>query len=105
MISNHALGDRRIGWVGRVLAKRLIVVVDLEKDRVAVGVEHTEIMLFVRIVRLAEVVIDGDGLDNSCHGFRSECRDARRYDSVASAEVFPQTVIKSANSIGVLSSW
>ena len=60
--SNHALGDRRIGWVGRVLAKRLIVVVDLEKYRVAVGVAHTEIMLFVRIVRLAEVVIDGDRL-------------------------------------------
>src|ERR1700724_3209684 len=41
---DHALGDRRISWIGRVVAEALVVVVDLEKDRVAVGVKRAKIV-------------------------------------------------------------
>ena len=44
---DHALGDRRVSRIGGVVAEALVVVVDLEQDRVAVGVEAAKIVLLV----------------------------------------------------------
>ena len=62
--SNQALGDRRIGWVRRVEAQRLVVVVNLEKDHMPIGLERAEVVLLVRVVGVAKIVIDGDRLDD-----------------------------------------
>src|ERR1700736_2305327 len=53
---DHALGDRRISWIGGVIRKALVVVIDLEEHLVAVGIERAKIVLFVRIVGVAKVV-------------------------------------------------
>jgi hypothetical protein len=82
----------------------LVVVVDLEKDPVAVGVERAEVMFFVRIIGVAKVVIDRDSLDNSVHGFCTKGGDARRHDGNAGGQVSAQLVIQVANAIGTVRS-
>ena len=44
---------------------RRIVVVDLEKDRMAISFEGPKVMLLVRIVGVAEIVVNFDCLDDT----------------------------------------
>jgi hypothetical protein len=46
--SDDALGHRRIGRVGRVNSERLIEIIDLEKDRLAVDSNHGSARLGMR---------------------------------------------------------
>ena len=57
-----------------------IVKVDLEKDLFAFGFEHPEIVFFVRVVGVAEVVERGDRLDNPVDSFLAEGCNARSDD-------------------------
>ena len=56
--------------------ERLVEIIDLEKDRLAVGFERAEVVFFVRVVGVAEIVIDGDGLDDARDSFGTERGDA-----------------------------
>ena len=47
-----------------MVGQRPIVIVDLEKDPLAVGVECAKVMLFVRVVGVTEVIVDGDRLND-----------------------------------------
>src|ERR1700730_9805882 len=47
---DHALGDRWISRIRGVVREALVEVVDLEEHLVAVGVERTKVMFFVRVV-------------------------------------------------------
>jgi hypothetical protein len=62
---NDPLGQGRIRWIRRMVGEGPIVVIDLEEDRVALGFERSEVMFFVRIIGVAEVIIRCDCLDNS----------------------------------------
>src|SRR6516225_11192092 len=53
---DHAFSDRGIRGIGRVVGKRLVVVVDSEEDPVAVRIECAKVMLFVRIVGVTKVI-------------------------------------------------
>ena len=55
---DDALGDGRIRRVGRVIGEGLVEVVNFEKYRVAVGLKRAEVVFAIRIVGVAEIVID-----------------------------------------------
>ena len=69
---DYTLGDRRISWVRRVRNERLIEIIDLEKDRLAIDLERPKVVFFIWIVGVTEIVVQGDGLDNAGDGFSSE---------------------------------
>jgi len=54
---DHALGDGPVSCVWGMVGEALVVIIDLEKDRLTVGFERAEIVLFVRIVGVAEIQI------------------------------------------------
>ena len=56
--------------------QRGIVIIDLEKDRVAIGFERAKVVFFVWIVGVAKVVIDFDGLDDARDCFGAERSNA-----------------------------
>ena len=78
-----------------------IVIIDLEKDRVAVGFERAKVMFFVWIVGVAKVVVDFDGLDDARDCFGAERSDARRHDRMTLAEILSQLVVERANAVGL----
>src|SRR6202023_937443 len=47
---DHTLGERRTSWSRGVIREVFVVVVDLEQDRMAVGIEAAKVVLFVWIV-------------------------------------------------------
>ena len=49
-----------------------IKIVDLEKDRFAFDFERPEVVFFVRVVGVAEVIEHGDRLDNPVDSFLAE---------------------------------
>ena len=62
----------------------VVVVIDFKEDRFTLGLEVTKVMFFMRVVGVTKVVVDRDGLDDSCNGLRSESGDTRRHDGDAS---------------------
>ena len=52
---DHALGDRRISRIRRVVTEALVEVVDLEEHLVAVGIERAKVVLLVRVVGVTEI--------------------------------------------------
>jgi hypothetical protein len=71
---HDALGE---GWIGRIKGMHRqcgIVIIDLEKDRVAVDLERAKVMSFVGVVGVAKVVIDFDGLEDARDCFGTERR-------------------------------
>ena len=50
-IAVTAAGGRGIGRVGRMMGHGRIEVVDLEKDRMAIGLKGPEVMLLMRVAR------------------------------------------------------
>ena len=69
---DHADGDGRVGRIGGVVIHAAIKIIDLEKDRVAFGLERAKVMLFVGVVRVTKVVETGDGLDDARGGLFAE---------------------------------
>jgi hypothetical protein len=69
LVSQHdgddALGDRWISRVGRVRSECLVVVVDLEKYRLAIDLERPKIVFFVWVIGVAEIVVHRDGFDDA----------------------------------------
>jgi hypothetical protein len=74
---------------------------DLEKYLVAIGFERTEIVLFVWVVGVAEIVVDGNRLHDAGYGFGSQCCDAGRDEGRTGAEVLAQFVIERTNGFGL----
>src|ERR1700722_19371799 len=84
---DHAHGDSRVCRVGGVVVQAAVKIVDLEKDRVAFGLERAKVMLFVRVVRMTKVVKDGDGFDDARRGLFTEGGYTRGHHGDASCQV------------------
>ena len=67
----------------------------------AVSREGTEVMLFIWIVGVTEIVIEGDGLNDTRDRFDTKGSDPRRHDHRAMREVLTQRVIQPANLFGL----
>jgi hypothetical protein len=48
-----------------VVGQVLVVIIDLEKDRLSVGLERPKIMLFVWVIGVTKIVIHRDGFDDA----------------------------------------
>jgi len=57
-----------------------VEIIDLEKDRVAFGFEGAKVVLFVRVVLMKKIVVDCDGLHDSCNCLIAEGGDPNRDD-------------------------
>jgi hypothetical protein len=73
--------------VRRMVGEGLVEIIDLEKDRGAVDVERSEVVLLIWVVGFAEIVEDRDGLDDPAQGFLTEGGDAWGDDDAAAEEV------------------
>jgi len=69
------------------------VIVDLEKDDVAVGFKRAKVVLLMRIVGVAEVVKYGNRLEDARDCFGAESCDAASQHCSAFTEVLAQLVI------------
>src|SRR5690349_10482210 len=81
-------------------AQRLVIVIDLEHDRVALRVEDAEIVLLVRVVGVMKVVEHRDGLYNAVDGFRPERGHAGRDNREAGTQVLSQLVVQGLDLVG-----
>src|SRR3984957_4210235 len=79
---------------------RLLIQIDLEKDRVAFSLERAKVMLFVRIVRVTKVVEYGDGLDDACRSLFAEGGYAWCHYGDAGRQILSQLIIERANALG-----
>jgi hypothetical protein len=70
---------------------------------VTVSLERSEIMLFVRIVGVAKVVIDLDGLDDARDGFGTERSNSSGHNGLptATADVSPQIIVERTDAVGL----
>ena len=68
-----------------------IKIIDLEHDHLTVGFERPEVVFFVRVVGVTEIVKDRDGLDDPFDGFGAKRRHAKGDDSGATAEMLTQS--------------
>src|ERR1017187_1313064 len=57
---DDSFGHRRVGRIRGMISEASIVVVDLEKDRFPFGFERSEVVFFVWIVSVAEIVVHSD---------------------------------------------
>jgi hypothetical protein len=53
------VGDRWIGGVVGVVSEGGVEIIDLEKDRLPISIERAEVVLFVWVVLMTEIVVDG----------------------------------------------
>ena len=88
--------NARVGRVWRVVREGVVVVVDLEEDRLTVCLKGSEVVFFVRVFGAAEIVIDRDGLDDVSR-VRVQSRDPWGYDDEARRQGLTQLVIERAN--------
>src|SRR5262249_16606020 len=80
-----------------VVREGLVVVVDLEIDRVTIGFERSKVVLFVRIVGVAKVVEHRDGLDDAGDGFGAEGGDAGSHHHHSLGKVLTQFIVERAD--------
>jgi hypothetical protein len=59
-----------------VVSQGSVVIIDFEKDFVTVNFKRAEIVLFVWVVLITKIVVDGDGLHDSRDRFVAESGDA-----------------------------
>ena len=69
---DHALGDGLVCCIWRMVREALIEIIDLEKDHLPIGFERTEVVLFIRIVGVTEIVIHSDRFDDTFDSFCAE---------------------------------
>src|ERR1035437_7067004 len=77
-----------------------IEIIDLEKDRLAVGLERPKIMFFVWIIGVAKIVIHRDGFDDAVDSLLAKRSDAGRDDGEAAEQVLAQVIVERANAFG-----
>src|SRR5262249_41944395 len=94
---DHPLRDRRISWVGGVVREGLVVVIDLEKDPMAIRIERAKVVLFAWIVGVAKVVEHRDGFDDAGDGFGAEGGNARGHHRHALGKVLTQFIVQRAD--------
>jgi hypothetical protein len=58
-----------------VKSESLVEIINLEKYRLAIGLERPEVVLLIWVVGVAEIVIDGGGFDDASNGFSAKGRD------------------------------
>jgi hypothetical protein len=80
--------------------QRGIKIIDLEKYLVAIGFERAEIVLFVWVVGVAEIVVNGNCFDDAGHCFGAQGGDTGRNKGRTGAEVLAQFVIERTNGFG-----
>jgi hypothetical protein len=79
-----------------------IKIVDLEKDRFAFDFERPEIVFFVRVIGVTEVVERGDRLDNPVDGVLAEGGYAQSDDGTAANQMLTQIIVEGTNPLGLL---
>lgn len=80
--------------------ERLVVVIDLKKDLIAACIERTEVMFFMRVVGVAEIVLHRYGLDNPFDSFLAEGSDAGCNDCEAAKQMLAKLVVERTNLFG-----
>ena len=82
-------------------SERAVVIVDLEKDQLAVYFKRSKIMFTVRIVLLTEIVVRCDGFYDSLDGRCAECGNAWRQESelAVARQMAPQVVVERADGL------
>src|SRR5262245_49137661 len=83
------------------MRERLVVVVDLEKDPVAISIERAEVVFFVGIVGVAEIVVYGNRLDDALDGLLAERGDAGRDHCHAANKMLAKVVVERTNLVGL----
>ena len=73
--------------------------------RFAFDFERPEVVLFIRVVDVAEVVEHGDRLDNSVDSFLAEGCNAQSDDGAAANQMLAQIIVERANPVGSGWSW
>jgi hypothetical protein len=53
----------------------LIVIIDLEKDRLTIDLKRPKVVFLVRVTRVAEIIVHGDGFNDACDGLSAESGD------------------------------
>ena len=101
---DDALGDRGIGRVGRVIREAFVEVINLEKEFVPVDFEYAEIVLFVWVIGVAEIIVHGDGFNDASDGFGAEGGDTGCDQGRTDGEVLAQFVVERANGFKLRSS-
>src|ERR1019366_3609165 len=69
-------------------------------DRLSVGFERPEIMLFVWVVGVAKIVIHRDGIDDALDSLLTKRSDAWRDDGHTADQVLAQVIVERANAFG-----
>jgi len=70
-----------------MIGERLVEVIDFEKDCMPISFERTEVVFAIWVVGVAEVVIDGDGLDDPGDGLGPKGGDASGHHGMASGKI------------------
>ena len=61
-----------------MVGQGLVEIIDLEKDRLSVGLERPKIMFFVWVIGVTKIVIDRDGSDDTVDSLLAKRSDAGR---------------------------
>src|ERR1035437_9806707 len=96
---DHALGHSWIGRIGRVVHQGRIEVIDLEKDRLSVGLKRPEIMFFVWVIGVTKIVIHRDGFDDALDSLLAKCSDAWSDHGGAAEQVLPELFVERGNGV------
>ena len=101
MVMTRSVTDGSDGS-GECKVSGIIIVIDFEKDQVAVGFERAEVVFSVRVIGVAEVVVDFDGRDDARDCFGAEGGNASP-SGPRDRLVLPQFIVERANprSLGV----
>ena len=97
---DHAFSDRRVGWVWGMISVASVVIIDLEEDRFPFGFERSEVMFFMRIICVAEIVVHSDRLHNALDSLLAQYRNARRHYGQTTNQMLAQFIIERANAFG-----
>src|SRR5690242_14674887 len=95
--SNDTLGNVGIGCVLGVSRQRRIAIIDFEIDGMTIGFESSEVVLFVRIISMTEIIVHGDSLNDSSDGFGAEGGYAICHDGRSFAKVLSQSIVQRTN--------
>ena len=55
-----------------MLGETFVVIVDFEKYRLAIDLKRPKIVFFVRVIGVAEIIVQGDGFNDASDGFGAE---------------------------------
>jgi hypothetical protein len=82
------------------MGKGLIKIIDLEINHVAICFKRPKVVFPIRVVGVAEILVDRDGLDDPGDCLRPEGGDATRHHGMTVGQVAAQLIIERANAFG-----